>query len=103
LLRGFAGRDNLIVGGGGNDTLVGNSGDDTLEGGQGNDVLRGGKGSDTYRIGLGDGQNLIEEGYDPDGLDTLELAAGIGPEDVTVRWTAQGDMAVTLSDGTGVV
>ncbi|THF58104.1 putative Ig domain-containing protein [Pseudothauera rhizosphaerae] len=103
LLHGFAGRDNLIVGGGGNDTLLGNSGDDTLEGGRGNDVLRGGEGSDTYRIGLGDGQSVIEEGYDPDGLDTLELAAGIGPEDVTVRWTVQGDMAVTLSDGTGVV
>ncbi|MDY0013412.1 MAG: putative Ig domain-containing protein [Rhodocyclaceae bacterium] len=80
VLRGFNGRDDVIVGGAGNDTL------------------EGGSGSDTYRFGLGDGQDVINEGYTA-GVDTVELAAGVTPLGVTVRWTLQGDMAVTLPDG----
>jgi len=80
VLRGFNGRDDVIVGGAGNDTL------------------EGGSGSDTYRFGLGDGQDVINEGYTA-GTDMVELGAGVTPLDVTVRWTLQGDMAVTLPDG----
>ena len=36
------------------------------------------------------------------GLDSVVLAAGITPADVTVRWTLQGDMAVTLPDGSRI-
>jgi len=97
-LRGFNERDDLIEGGAGNDKLVGLSGNDTLVGGAGDDVLEGGVGSDTYRFGLGDGQDVINEGYTA-GVDTVELGAGIVPADLTVRWTLQGDMAVTLPDG----
>jgi VCBS repeat-containing protein len=115
-LRGFNARDDFIQGGAGNDRLQGLSGDDTLDGGAGNDelyggegndvliggagndVLEGGAGSDTYRFGLGDGQDVINEG-DTAGTDVVELGAGIAPGDVTVRWTLQGDMTVTLPDG----
>lgn len=97
-LRGFNERDDVIVGGGGNDTLIGGTGDDVLIGGAGDDVLEGGVGSDAYRIGLGDGNDVITE-FDADGEDVVELSADIAPEDVLVRWTLQGDMAVTLPDG----
>ncbi|MDP2221111.1 MAG: calcium-binding protein [Hydrogenophaga sp.] len=80
VLRGFNGRDDVLVGGAGHDTL------------------EGGSGSDTYRFGLGDGQDVINEGNTA-GTDTVELASGVMPLDVTVRWTLQGDMAVTLPDG----
>ena len=106
-LRGFNGRDDVIVGGAGNDELfggdgndilIGGAGDDLLIGGTGDDMLEGGAGSDTYRIGLGDGNDVITE-FDADGEDVVELSADIAPEDVLVRWTLQGDMAVTLPDG----
>ncbi len=120
-LRGFAGRDNVIDGGAGNDTLVGSNGNDTLIGGAGNDLLeggagddlliagpgtdtlRGGSGSDTYRFGLGDGFNVIEENFDPSGVDTIELTEGIAPDDVTVRYTRDGHMTVSLQGGTAIL
>jgi VCBS repeat-containing protein len=88
-----------LLGEDGNDDLRGFNGrDDVLVGSAGNDMLEGGSGSDTYRFGLGDGQDVINEGYTA-GTDVVELGAGIAPGDVTVRWTLQGDMAVTLPDG----
>jgi VCBS repeat-containing protein len=101
-LRGFNGRDDLIVGGDGNDRLSGDSGNDSLSGGAGNDVLEGGAGSDTYRFGLGDGQDVISERSSV-GEDVLELTADITPADVVVRWTEQGDMAITLRDGSKLI
>ncbi|MDX1253220.1 MAG: putative Ig domain-containing protein, partial [Gammaproteobacteria bacterium] len=98
-LRGFSGRDDAIIGGAGNDTLSGLSGNDVLSGGAGDDVLEGGTGSDTYRFGMGGGRDVTVEGYDAATQDVVELAPGITPADVTVRWTVQGDMAVLLADG----
>ena len=96
-LLGFNGRDDLIEGGADNDKLIGLSGNDTLVGGAGDDLLEGGAGSDTYRFGLGDGQDVITEGYTA-GTDTAELASGVTPANITVRWTLQGDMTVSLPD-----
>ena len=98
-LRGFESRNDSISGGGGNDKLIGMSGDDTLSGGAGNDELDGGSGSDRYLLGLGDGVDLLQE-HAASGTDVIELAPGIIPSEVTVRWTLQGDMALTLVDGT---
>lgn len=75
--------------------------DDVIVGGAGNDVLDGHSGSDTYHFGLGDGQDVINERSFV-GEDTLALAPGIAPADLTVRWTLQGDMNVTLPDGSRV-
>jgi Ca2+-binding RTX toxin-like protein len=92
-------RSQVLLGHDGNDTLRGFNGrDDVLVGGKGNDELEGGSGSDTYRYALGDGQDMIVEGNRP-GQDVLEMGAGISANDVTVRWTQQGDMAVILADG----
>ncbi|MFN4264433.1 MAG: putative Ig domain-containing protein [Aquabacterium sp.] len=100
-LTGFSDRDDLIVGAGGNDRLVGLRGNDVLIGGAGDDVLEGGAGSDTYKFGLGDGKDVIDESM-ASGEDTLELAEGISPSDVLVRWTLQQNMALTLPDGSTV-
>lgn len=96
-LIGLSG-DDVLDGGAGNDELEGGAGADVLTGGTGNDQLRGGGGSDTYRFGLGDGQDAIDDSYDT-AQDFVELAPGVTPDEVTVRWTLQGDMAVTLPDG----
>lgn len=88
-----------LLGEAGDDVLRGFNGrDDVMAGGAGNDLLDGGSGSDTYRFGWADGQDVIDESYTT-GDDTVELASGITPLDVTVRWTLQGDMAITLPDG----
>ncbi|MDR2220676.1 MAG: putative Ig domain-containing protein [Methylobacillus sp.] len=100
-LLGFDGRDNLIDGGAGNDTLRGAVGDDTLIGGAGDDILTGGSGSDIYRFGLGDGQDVIGEGFAA-GEDVVVLANGIIPADVKVYWTMQRDMVIALPDGSSL-
>ncbi|MHB1691923.1 MAG: putative Ig domain-containing protein [Thiomonas sp.] len=101
-LRGFNDRNDWIESGAGNDRLLGLSGNDALDGGTGDDALEGGTGSDTYRFGPGGGQDVIVDGYDPAGVDALELAGGITPRDVTVRWTVRGGMAVQLPDGSRI-
>ena len=90
--------DDVLAGGDGDDWIDAKGGNDRLFGRGGNDTLLGGAGADTYRFGLGGGQDVIVEGYDT-AQDTVELAPGIAPNDVTVRWTTQGDMAITLADG----
>ena len=100
-LLGFNDRNDIIQGGTGNDCLMGLSGDDVLDGGADNDLLIGGAGADTYHFGTGEGQDIISEGHDA-GQDVLQLGSGVTPDDVTVRWTILGDMAVTLVDGSRV-
>ncbi len=96
-------KSRVLLGEAGNDELRGFSGrDDLIIGGAGDDILEGGAGSDTYRFGLGGGQDVIIEDYSA-GEDVVELDVGINPEDVTVRWTRQGDMAITLPDGSRLI
>jgi Ca2+-binding RTX toxin-like protein len=113
-LIGESGND-VLEGGNGNDTLIGNDGSDTLrggagddilaanqantgsgyydsgthlfEGGTGNDTLYGSAGGDTYIFNLGDGADIIYEGYTNQGnaygIDRIQLGAGIAVADVT--------------------
>lgn len=46
--------DDVIRGGGANDTILGGSGDDDLRGRRGDDIIIGGEGNDTQRGGRGD-------------------------------------------------
>lgn len=46
--------NDLLLGGGGDDTLIGGQGEDVLIGGIGRDLLRGGAGNDTYIVDNGD-------------------------------------------------
>ena len=69
------GYDDVIYGGSGDDTIYGYAGNDTLIGGKGNDRLEGGEGSDTYIWNLGDGFDVIDDGYSE--TDTIRFGAGI--------------------------
>ncbi|RUQ63973.1 calcium-binding protein [Azospirillum doebereinerae] len=55
------GLDNMIVGGGGNDTLFGLEGADTLFGNAGQDWLDGGMGADSLLGGLGNDTYIIDD------------------------------------------
>ncbi|HJU06723.1 MAG TPA: calcium-binding protein, partial [Nitrospiraceae bacterium] len=75
-----------LFGGAGDDQLFGEAGDDVLDGGVGGDTLYGGSGSDTYVFGLGSGVDTIEEDdYLGTDVDTVQIGAGIRPEDVMLR------------------
>jgi Ca2+-binding RTX toxin-like protein len=83
-LQGETGNDTLD-GGTGNDTLSGGVGNDTLDGGTGNDILYGETGNDTYLFGRGYGQDTISEyDWNNGNVDTVQLASGIAPTDITV-------------------
>ncbi|WP_200844401.1 calcium-binding protein, partial [Raoultella sp. 18072] len=73
-------------------------GDDVLDGGAGNDILSGGYGlNNVYRFGRGDGQDYVQIGHDPYGMDTsanrqntLQFKEGVKPEDVVLRQVHDG-------------
>lgn len=122
ILRGFYGRDDHLVGGGGDDLLLGGVGDDLLEGGAGDDELWGdgfddwgylyhvceGHGGDRYLIGRGEGHDVIHEYRWGGGTDQLIFGDGILPESVNVAVepsqgsTGTWDLVLTLADGGSV-
>jgi Ca2+-binding RTX toxin-like protein len=75
--------DDTLSGGSGDDRLEGGAGNDTLDGGSGKDTLIGGNGDDTYVFGRGYGTDSITESG-PSGFDTVRMAPGILPADVTL-------------------
>jgi Ca2+-binding RTX toxin-like protein len=80
---GGAGND-ILIGGGGNDTLYGGIGNDTLNGRGGNDTLYGGAGSDTYIFEGDFGQDTVIDqntGTDADRI----VFNGISAENVLVN------------------
>ncbi|WP_183142275.1 calcium-binding protein [Pseudomonas cichorii] len=84
-LYGRAGND-VLNGGDGADWLYGGDGNDILDGGAGNDRLSGDAGNDTYRFYRGMGQDTINEFDSTTGnVDTIKVAAGIAPGDVSVK------------------
>ena len=86
ILTGFENSDDILSGLGGEDLLEGLSGHDVFDGGPGNDTIYGGAGDDTYLFGRGSGTDVVQEddflGTD---VDTIEVSAGVRPEDVTLR------------------
>lgn len=91
----YGGDGNDVLVGSGNDTLNGDAGDDSLTGGTGANTLRGGEGSDTYHFGLGSGSDLIvEQDNAGSAIDTLQMGAGIAPQDIRVTRDA---ISLTLS------
>ena len=95
LLQGFYGRDDLILGNGGNDKLYGFGGNDTLDGGAGDDLLDGSIGDDVYRFGRGAGHDVIKDLLGT--ADRIELSADVLPEDVLVRRVG-ADLVLTIRD-----
>src|SRR5438552_456481 len=89
--------DDLLGGGPGDDTLLGGAGPGTLDGGAGTDTMYGYDGNDTYLFGPGSGQDTVLD-FDPTAgnVDTIEMASGVAPSDVTV--THQQDLAAGVDD-----
>ena len=86
-LIGFAGNDS-INGLAGDDLIEGAAGNDTLRGGPGSDTVNGGPGDDAFLFDLGDGEDIITDGYgvagySGGGIDSLVLGTGIAPANVT--------------------
>jgi Ca2+-binding RTX toxin-like protein len=100
--------DETIAGGAGNDWINGRGGNDIIVGGTGNDTLGGGSGDDTYRFARGDGQDTILDGIDywdggNGGNDTIELGAGITPDQVIVSQQANGnDLLLDFGQGDSI-
>ena len=96
-----AGGTNQLFGDAGNDLIqvATNSRDNLLVGGTGNDTLTGGYFSDTYVFNLGDGQDTISE-YDPGygGIDTLRFGAGILASDIQA-YKSGADVVFMHSNG----
>ena len=78
--------------------LQGSSLADTLSGAGGNDTLIGGPGNDTYLFDRGYGLETIidqdESGHD---LNTIRLAPGITPTDVTLHTNLNGDLLLNIT------
>lgn len=94
-----------IDGGLGDDTIDGNLGSDDITGGAGNDSLIGAYGSDTYHYNLGDGADIIFEGYNQGPNDRLELGAGILVSEVTVTRSSvdTDDFTLSFIDGGSIL
>jgi len=86
-LQGHNGNDTLR-GGDGSDELYGDAGNDVLDGEGGDDYLDGGDGSDVYRFCRGSGYDMIYDSGSTGG-DTVLVAAGIAPADISVRRYAE--------------
>ncbi len=87
VVYGYSDQNDIVqLSGSTNDTVITHDGEDVLDGGAGNDILEGGTGNDTYVFGLGYGMDTI---YDNDSTsantDTIQLLAGVAPEDVVIR------------------
>ena len=114
--KGSVDGNDVLKGFGGNDTLYGGAGNDTLNGGAGNDTLVGGvlntytgTGDTVYQFGFGYGQDVIVEhgsvsglygNYYGGGTDTIQMAEGVLPGDVTLRNDGKNNLIITLGDGT---
>ena len=85
--------NDTLYGFGGNDDLNGGNGNDTLVGGIGNDALSGGGDDDHYVWAVGDGDDTI---YEVEGVDELQLGAGITVDDVRLERYSTYDLYVHI-------
>lgn len=79
--------------------LMGGKGDDTLNGGAGNDTLTGGEGEDTFELAFGMGDSIIT---DFDSEADMLVYVGSSEDESTHGLNGDGDLVVTLSDGSTV-
>lgn len=98
------GGTDTILGGAGNDTISAGDGDDVIEGGSGDDILAGGNGYDDYVYRLGDGNDVIREGWsssgdrvlfqDIDSSDVTFHRVGVDGNDLEARIISTGESLV---------
>ncbi|QFT30416.1 Bifunctional hemolysin/adenylate cyclase precursor [Labrenzia sp. THAF82] len=90
----------LIAGTDGDDTLYGFASEDVFDGGLGNDTYYGGEYSDTYHFGIGYGHDRIfdeQVSIFIDNTDKIVFGAGISTSDVSISWTDDHYLDLTLS------
>ncbi|WP_298821963.1 calcium-binding protein [uncultured Roseibium sp.] len=90
----------LIAGTDGDDTLYGFASEDVFDGGLGNDTYYGGEYSDTYHFGIGYGHDRIfdeQVSIFIDNTDKIVFGAGISTSDVSISWTDDLYLDLTLS------
>ena len=105
-IEGRGGND-MLTGGGGNDTidggagadmLTGGGGNDTIDGGAGADMLTGGAGNDTFIWGNGDTiKDFLTDGAD----DKIDLDGGVAAADLMIALVTGKTDAVTVTIGSG--
>ncbi len=98
VISGKGGNDRLW-GDAGNDQMLGDDGDDYLRGGDGNDVLTGDNfstagGVDTFVLAAGEGTDTIID-FEI-GIDLIELAGGLTPEELTIEQVG-ADTAISFN------
>ncbi|WP_323690456.1 calcium-binding protein [Rhizobium sp. AN95] len=100
----------VLNGSAGNDRIYGYNDKDQIRGGAGDDVLIGGWHDDTYYYDLGDGSDVIIEGYGYGDIDKLIFGTGISlsnlsysqdPNSAAATWItfANGDRLTLLNMG----
>lgn len=105
VLCGSSGND-LLDGGGGNDSLCGGPGKDTIAGGAGNDSLHGGPGADTFQFSAELANGVVERdvifdyrGVEGDVIDVpvvplFDLLVVVADSGLEVSFGADGDVVV---------
>ncbi|MET1412189.1 calcium-binding protein [Roseibium sp. HPY-6] len=97
-------KDQLIQPTAGDDVLYGFASEDVFDGGAGNDVYHGGEYADTYHFGYGYGHDLINDFAASafiGGDDRIVFGAGIETSEVSVTWTGENGLDLTLTVETG--
>ncbi|MEP3279374.1 MAG: calcium-binding protein, partial [Stappiaceae bacterium] len=91
----------ILSGTTGSDTIDGTILNDFVYGAVGDDTLSGGTGNDVYLYNLGDGADVISDGYLSGNADKLLLGIGIVPNEVTITRSSTNpdDVTLTFSDG----
>jgi len=112
-LNGGTGND-VIYGGGGNDTIDGKGGDDVLYGQTGNDTLKGDNGNDTIYGGSGNDDIIGGNGNDGlyggsgndsihGGLDADVIVGGYGADSLTGFGDTDTFVYLSLADGSDTI
>ena len=87
----------------GDDNIFGNADDNILDGGAGDDRLGGLDGNDTYIFKSGYGYDTIQDtASDLSSFDTVVMAGGISPDQVTVTRTKYA-VELSINDGADVL
>ncbi|WP_370300788.1 calcium-binding protein [Pseudooceanicola sp.] len=88
--------DDVLIGGSGNDTLRGGAGADTLIGGNGDDMLYGGQSADVLKGGAGDDVLSGKKGAD-------ELTGGAGADTFVIASNAKLDIITDFVGGEDLI
>jgi len=102
LKAGSGSQRNFLLGGDGNDTLTGGGAQDVLTGGAGNDIMCGGHGGyDVYQFYAGSGHDTIDDQIDGNSLAANVLNfTGMAPGDIDSIYANSSGLHLTYGEDT---